>query len=331
MKDIIKGNIYISSATNPWYNQAFEEMLFNNITAGQIMLYLWQNQRTVVIGRHQNAWKECDWQSLAHDGGYLARRISGGGAVYHDLGNLNFTFVMKSHDYNLAHQVSIILQAVRNLGIEASFCGRNDLQVDGRKFSGNAYCHKKGNSLHHGTLLFDSDYGRLNHYLRPSTEKMRAKGVRSVSSRVVNLKEVAPEIDLVKLRDSICAVFSATYQNVDCQVVDTTTAACTELYEKYASWQWRFGSSPKFSVSYYRRFLWGEAELCFTNSQGVIEKATIYSDAMDGDFIEILAQSLPGLPFVAEEIIAQWRPWAGNPQQREIINDLSFLIKEKLQ
>ena len=131
--------IYITKNTYPYHNLTVEEYLTTHVQSGEIILYLWQNQHTIVIGRNQNAWKECKVSELEADGGHVVRRLSGGGAVYHDLGNLNFTFCVQKDDYSVDKQLSVIVQAVHNLGAAVRKTGRNDITVEGRKFSGNAF------------------------------------------------------------------------------------------------------------------------------------------------------------------------------------------------
>jgi len=173
-----KLRIFYSEEYNPWYNLALEEYLIDRVEEDEIILYLWQNEHTVVIGRNQNAWKECRCSKLEErDGGYLARRLSGGGAVYHDLGNLNFTFLMERDDYDLHKQLSVILDAVKKLGIEAEFSGRNDLTAQGKKFSGNAFYFGTDKAYHHGTILYDTEIEPLLEYLSVSSEKIKTKGI----------------------------------------------------------------------------------------------------------------------------------------------------------
>ena len=144
---------YTEESTDPFYNLAIEQHLLDIVPKGSCILYLWQNKHTVVIGKNQNCWKECKMQELADDGGRMVRRLSGGGAVYHDLGNLNFTCVTHKEDYDVARQLDVILTALHALGIHAEKSGRNDLHVDGRKFSGNAFYDNGSRCFHHGCTL----------------------------------------------------------------------------------------------------------------------------------------------------------------------------------
>ena len=180
---IQKIQIITTSNTDPYENLALEEYLMDTVEPGTCILYLWQNRQTVVIGQNQNAWQECKVKELEEDGGFLARRLSGGGAVFHDLGNLNFTFLLPRSEYDVARQSDVIVQAVRSFGLAAERSGRNDILVDGRKFSGNAYFKRGANAYHHGTLLIHVDMANLSRYLNVPADKLRSKGVRSVVSR----------------------------------------------------------------------------------------------------------------------------------------------------
>jgi lipoate-protein ligase A len=196
---------------DPWWNLAVEEYLLYNLEKDKCVLYLWQNQNTVVIGRNQNAWRECRTKLLEEEGGRLARRLSGGGAVFHDTGNLNFTFLVNRGDYNLEKQVGVILSAVKKVGIAAEMTGRNDMTVDGKKFSGNAFCFRKFNAYHHGTILVSADIGKLTRYLQVSTEKIRSKGIESVQSRVTNLAEYNPDLTIEEISAALTPSFASAF------------------------------------------------------------------------------------------------------------------------
>ena len=200
-----------SRGTDPYENLALEEALLHRVEAGELILYLWQNERTVVIGKNQNPWKECRTALLAEEGGHLARRLSGGGAVFHDRGNLNFTFLMREEDYDPDRQLTVIETACRSLGIPVERSGRNDLLADGRKFSGNAFYRHNGRAYHHGTLMVDVDLEMVQRYLSPSKAKLAAKGVDSVRSRVVNLREFVPTLTVRQLSDALTAAFAEVY------------------------------------------------------------------------------------------------------------------------
>lgn len=295
-------HIFQSDSYNPWYNLAVEEFLLDTVKENQYILYLWQNCNTIVIGKNQNPWKECRPGMLERDGGYLARRLSGGGTVYHDLGNLNFTFLMSREHYNLEKQTGVILAAVRKLGIPAEMNGRNDLTVDGRKFSGNAFCFRKNSAYHHGTILVSSNFEKLVHYLQVPEEKIRSKGIESVRSRVVNLTEYNHSLTIDTVVKTLIQEFTLAYgeapggvQNV--QSLDQ--AVIRKLFEKYASWEWRYGEVPNFDMEISTRFAWGGIEIGLKLEKGIVVEAFVYSDALDVEFIEMIPEVLKGAPLNA--------------------------------
>jgi len=307
-----KIRIITSVSDDPWYNLAFEEYLLGQVQEGEVILYLWQNKDTVVIGRNQNAWRECRCQLLEENGGKLARRLSGGGAVFHDLGNLNFTFLMDRKLYNPPKQLQVILTAVKKMGIDAEFSGRNDLVVDSKKFSGNAFYFTDKTAYHHGTILIDSDFSKLVKYLQVSKEKIKSKGIDSVRSRVVNLRELNFDLTIKAMKQALKESFVDNYKglraehtnNLGSKIVDPSQMKeLDELYEKYSSWEWRFGNSPNFDITYEERFDWGGLELCFTLENGLVEEAIIYSDAMESKLLIQLSKEFTGIPFRLEEFI----------------------------
>jgi lipoate-protein ligase A len=294
--------IYKSNSFDPWRNLAIEELLLDTVRENQYILYLWQNRDTIVIGKNQNPWKECRAGMLEQDGGYLARRLSGGGTVFHDLGNLNFTFLMNRDHYDLAKQAGIILTAVRNLGIPAEMSGRNDLTVAGRKFSGNAFCFRKNNAYHHGTILVASDFDKMTKYLQVPEDKIRSKGIESVRSRVVNLSEYIPSLKVDTLVDELCYEFTKAYRERHTEYQETVKsiasldrAVIQELYQKYSSWEWRYGETLQFDLEIATRFPWGGLEIGLKLEKGIIAEAAVYSDAMDEEFIGMLPSLLKGL------------------------------------
>lgn len=182
--------LLLSDSYDPWFNLAVEECIFRQMPATQRVLFLWRNADTVVIGRAQNPWKECNTRRMEEDHVRLARRSSGGGAVFHDLGNTCFTFMAGKPEYDKTVSTAIVLAALNSLGVTAEASGRNDLVVKtdsgDRKVSGSAYRETMDRGFHHGTLLLNADLSRLANYLNPDQKKLQAKGITSVRGRVAN-------------------------------------------------------------------------------------------------------------------------------------------------
>lgn len=291
---INKLKFYWQKKTYPYRNLAIEEFLTTHVQAGEIIVYLWQNENTVVIGRNQNAWQECRVEQLQQDDGYLVRRLSGGGAVYHDLGNLNFTFCVRKADYDIAKQLDVILTAVKLLGINAEKTGRNDITIDGKKFSGNAFYQTGKCCYHHGTILLDVDTEKMSKYLNVDMAKLQSKGVTSVKSRVTNIKNYYPNITVELMVDKLKQAAQQVY-NLKAQVIADEAlhnAEIDKLEEKFANWQWILGRKIKFTNQIKQRFVWGNIDLHLIVNGGKIEQCEIYSDALDQDFILNLKQNL---------------------------------------
>lgn len=296
--------IILTDSTNPYNNLAAEEYLTFTAQEGTVILYLWQNAHTIVIGRNQNPWRECNVEQIKQDDVYLARRMSGGGAVYHDLGNLNFTFIARDDLFDIGRQTDVILLACRLMGVNAVKNGRNDLTIDGRKFSGHAYFSSGGCNYHHGTVMMDVSSDDMTKYLRVSEAKLQSKGVASVRSRVANLKDyIDPEKgDLIEAMKQ-ALVRAATREYAGKVTVEDLPEIPRELKEKYASEEWRLGSRIPFSKEISYRFDWGEVQVELNMRGEYIENCRLYSDALETEVFSVIEELLRGCKYDASEIL----------------------------
>lgn len=315
-----------SGTTDPYRNLAVEAALLTGAAPGVCVLYLWQNEKTVVIGRNQNVYAECDLAALAADGGHLARRLSGGGAVYHDLGNLNFTFVARREDFDKARQTDIILRAVRLAGVDAVKNGRNDLTAGGRKFSGSAYYRTKEGCCHHGTLMLSVDTERLTAYLRVSAEKLRGRGVASVRSRVMNLRDEAPALTVPEMKRCLAEAFGAEYGlsvvRLDEAELDAGAIAASEA--RFRSRVWLYGDACPLPHTTERRFDTGLLRLDYEVSTApdggkVFWRAIVSTDALETDFDARLGERLCGVPVSPDAVLARLTAGRGTLSETERI------------
>ncbi len=296
-------------SNNPHHNLALEAVLLKRLQPGECYLYLWQNKHTVVIGRNQNALSECHVQQLEQDGGFLARRLSGGGAVYHDLGNLNFTMIMNSGDFDTDRQTSVILKAVQLQGLNAEKNGRNDLTIEGKKFSGHAYYHHDGRSYHHGTLMMNVDTSQLPKYLNVSPLKLRAKGVQSVQSRVCNLADLNPHITVAAmkegLREAFCAVYGLPVRELE------LTEADRELWQseeaRMSAPEWLYGDAKVLDFSKEMRFGWGTVRMDYSLSEDKqsVQELQLWTDGLEAEFLQEVPGLLRGCSMKRDSILAR--------------------------
>jgi lipoate-protein ligase A len=295
----------ITLQTDPYQNLALEEYLLNKVQDNECILYLWQNERTVVIGKNQNPWKECRIAELEADGGRLVRRLSGGGAVFHDLGNLNFTFLVAKGNYSVERQLDVILEAVRQLGIPADKTGRNDISVEGRKFSGNAFYSDGHHNYHHGTILVNVDMSMLSHYLNVSRDKLVSKGVESVRSRVTNLTEYDNTLTIDIMKKKLISAFGNVYGLLPEQMErsEIDPLELNQLAQKFSSWEWLYGRKLEFNYSMSSRFGWGDIDIRLDIQSGIIKECTAYSDSLETDLFEQLSEVWKNCPFSSAEMI----------------------------
>ena len=306
--------ILLSHSNNPHFNLAVEDCIFRSMPADQRVLFLWRNADTVVIGRSQNPWKECNISKMEQDKIHLARRQSGGGAVFHDLGNTNFTFMAGKPEYSKEVSTEIVLNGLKKLGIEGYANGRNDLVVgEGeamRKFSGSAYKETKDRGFHHGTLLLHADLSRLANYLNPDVKKLQSKGITSVRSRVTNLNSLYPTIDHQRVCDAIVEAFCEYFGETTPVIEEISPEALPDLpgflekFEQQQSWDWNFGKSPQFTHTLDERFKWGGVEIHLDLNNAHITAAQTFTDSLFPDPIEQLAEKLIGVMYRPDTIAA---------------------------
>lgn len=300
--------VVYGSGFNPWENLAVEKHLFL-LGSREAILYLWQNANTVVIGRNQNAYRECDLSAMEADGVTLARRESGGGAVFHDTGNLNFTFIAPNGVYDIPRQMAVIQKAAAQFGIETQLTGRNDIVAgrNGCKFSGNAFQKGASHSLHHGTILISADLGKASKYLTPSKSKLRSKGVKSVRSRICNLSEWSSEISVDKMSRALVQAFEADYGAARLYHVPENDPQTAQFRAEFSDPRWLLGKGADYAVSYETRFDWGSMEVRLAVSGNSVAGVQIFSDAMDEKLVPAVERALVGSQYEVEEMARRVR------------------------
>lgn len=288
----MKLELYESHSFNPYENLGAEAYLLETCPEDTLRFYLWQNAHTVVIGKNQHAPSEVFVSALKDDQGTLARRSSGGGAVYHDLGNLNFTFIAPTGLFDIQRQMEMIALALRHAGVNAQVNGRNDIEIDGAKVSGNAFAHSADKHLHHGTLLVNVDKMKLAKYLNVNPKKLKRKNVTSVASRIVNLRELI-DIDIQKLKALLFAA-AEEYTHAKGILMPFPSEAAQTTMTRFASEEWLFPQAAKENLVFEEAFDFGLIKWFFESSEGKIVKNSLWSDAMDTQWIEALEAHILG-------------------------------------
>lgn len=282
---------------DPAYNLAFEEYVHHNRREGDYLI-LWQNRNAVIVGRNQNALEEINQEFVDAQGIRVVRRNTGGGAVYHDLGNLNYSFITDSVEHETAASARFtgpVVRALRALGLDAEVSGRNDILVAGCKVSGTAQHRSNGRILHHGTLLFDSDPDMIVGSLNPDPTKFQSKSVKSVRSRVGNIRShLEHDMDMTAFWNYLKTALTEDGIIPAALTEDELRQVAALKADKYDMWQWNFGSSPKFGTTIRHRFSAGLLEIHLSVVNGKIGSLKIYGDFLALTPIEELIHALTG-------------------------------------
>lgn len=303
----------VNNHTDPRINLAVEEYVLNYLDPSEEYAILWQNEPTVVIGRNQNTLAEVNSSFIKERGIHVVRRLSGGGAVYHDLGNLNFTFIVdaeKERVSNFEYFTRPVIQALASLGVQAEFSGRNDITIDGKKFSGNAQYWSKGRLLHHGTILFNSDLSVVQEALNVKADKLQSKGVKSVRSRVTNIYPyLKSPITIEEFKEVLWKYLIPDGEGREYILSEEEWAIVHRIKEeRYACWDWNYGASPECEIEKEARFTGGKLELKFNVKDGLIQDLHIFGDFFGRKDVRELAQLLNGKQYresVVEEVLGR--------------------------
>jgi len=299
----------INDSLNPRYNLALEEYVLKHLDTDEDFVLLWQNANSVIIGRNQNTIEEVNETYVREHDVQVVRRITGGGAVYHDLGNLNFSFITTSarDNVNNYHKfIDPVVAALRSFGIPAEFSGRNDIVVDGMKVSGNAQAYHKKRMLHHGTILLDADLTMIFNVLDVKPDKIASKGIKSNRARVTNIKPYLHEaVPMAEFKDRLLKYLLDT-DDISRHVYMLTASDQAKIKElmatKYDTWAWNYGQSPAFTIERKGRYEGGGISFHLNVEDGLIKSCRIYGDFLGVEDIGKLERKFVGLKFGQVEI-----------------------------
>ena len=310
---------YMSDSNDGWRNLAIDGFFLESLKKDDIMLYLYVNANAVIIGKNQNAWRECNIDAMEKDCVQLVRRHTGGGAVFHDDQNLNFSFIMNEDQYDVRQQMGVIQKMVADLGMTAELSGRNDILIEGKKFSGNAFAASRGMKAHHGTIMVNTDLSRLSGYLNVSEKKMHAKGVTSVKSRVCNLVDFNSSVNVQTVIELLKKEYQSEYgAYTDYKLSKQELARIEELYTTQSSWEWRFGRTPAFDYQLEERFSFGEMQFLFQIKEGYILDVCVFSDALDTELVQLVRNHMIGVRFNPKDISERFEKDTTRPEYKEI-------------
>ncbi|QNK50673.1 lipoate--protein ligase [Brevibacterium sp. PAMC23299] len=316
--------------TDPRINLAIEEYALKHLNIDETYLLFYINRPSIIIGRNQNTIEEINSDYVDEKGITVVRRLSGGGAVYHDLGNLNFSFITKDDGdsfHNFKKFTQPVVETLEKLGIHAELSGRNDILAEGKKISGNAMFSTKGRMFSHGTLLFQSEMDHIVSALKVKKDKIESKGIKSIRSRVGNIADFLKEPMSVEVFRSFLLqnIFKETGKVTEYVLTETDWEKIHEISEdRYQNWEWNYGKSPKFNLQNSHRFPVGSVDIRLEVNRGIIENCKIYGDFFGVGEVADIERKLTGTRYEKEAISRvldeiDVRHYFGNVTKEEIL------------
>lgn len=317
--------------TDPRINLAIEEYALKNLDINETYLLFYINEPSIIIGKNQNTIEEINTEYVEKNGIHVVRRLSGGGAVYHDLGNLNFSFITKDDGesfHNFRKFTEPVVTALKKLGVNAELSGRNDLLAEGRKISGNAQFSTKGRMFSHGTLLFDSEIESVVSALNVKKDKIESKGIKSIRSRVANISEfITEKVTIEEFRSLLLInIFEGMEEIPEYVLTEKDWEKIHELSkERYQNWDWNYGKSPKFNLQHSHRFPVGQIDVRFEVNKGTVENCKIYGDFFGVGDVREVEDKLTGIKYEKSQIASALeevdiKHYFGNISKEDFIN-----------
>ena len=324
----------IARSSDPFRNQAIEKHLMDTLPEDTAILYLWQNAPTVMLGRAQNPWYEVPVDDFRAKGGSIARRLSGGGAMYQDKGCLNFTFIVPKTRFDIPRQLSAIGMAAGAFGVQPQASGRNDLSADGRKFCANAFFKSGSAAIHHGTILVSAQLGQMVNALTVEEGKLPA-GMKKPFPQVVNLADIGRGVSMGAMQESLywafARCFGSTPAMLDEMMMDTRSI--DQMAAQFASRQWVYPSTIPYTFTVTERFPWGGVTVQMREEGGVVRDARVYTDAMEAALFSHIEQALAGSPYLISAITKRFQQrlsWITDLRLGQMTNDVCKLICGRL-
>ncbi|ONH63554.1 lipoate--protein ligase [Streptococcus parauberis] len=299
----------VNKSNDPAYNIALEAYAFRELTSEDEIFILWINEPAIIIGKHQNTIQEINKEYTDEHGIHVVRRLSGGGAVYHDLNNLNYTIISNKSEegaFDFKTFSQPVIATLADLGVKAEFTGRNDLEIDGKKFCGNAQAYYKGRMMHHGCLLFDVDMSVLGDALKVSKDKIESKGIKSVRARVTNILNELPEkITVNEFSDKILEKMKETYPDMTEYVLseDELVKIQESADTQFGTWDWTYGKAPEYTIERNVRYPAGKINTFANVQQSVIKNIKIYGDFFGIKDVEDIEKILIGTKYEYKDVL----------------------------